>query len=71
MKKQKYILEGMAGGHRSKKDYRLLVLQAGKVVYEERSITTFQAKALAYWWNSTTAYGVQICKNKMKRFRRK
>ena len=69
MRKQKYM-EGMAGGHRSKKDYRLLVLQAGKVIYEERTITSFQAKALAYWWNATTAFGVQICRNKVRRLRR-
>jgi len=66
MRNQKYV-EGMSGGHRSKKDYRLVVLQAGKVIHEEKPITTFQARALAYWWNSTTAYGVQICKHKMKR----
>ena len=66
MRNQKYT-EGMSGGHRSKKDYRLIVLQAGQVVYEEKPITTFQAKALAYWWNSTTPYGVQICRYKVRR----
>lgn len=69
MRKQKYM-EGMAGGHRSKKDYRLVVLQSGKAVHEERAITSFQAKALAFWWNAVTPFGVQICRNKVRRPRR-
>ena len=66
MRNQKYT-EGMSGGHRSKKDYHLLVLQAGTIIYEEKPITTFQAKALAFWWNAITPYGVQICRYKRSR----
>ena len=64
MRKTK-LIQGMAGGHRSKKDYQLLILKAGKVVHQEKPITTFQAKALAYWWNSSTPFGVKICRYKV------
>lgn len=59
-------LKGMAGGHRSKKDYQLLILKGGKIIYEIKPITTIQAKALAFWWNSKTAYGVKICRYKVR-----